>query len=130
MAIEFTRLADVTAIEEVKEEDSVLVVQDGEVKRAPKTAVGGGGGGILTITFIFNGDWDDNPQIIGGTFEDLANAFTNNIPFIVVHMARYDDHFEWGMPRSIYYNGDNFQMSDGYCGFLVWNDDGSVSYPD
>lgn len=45
MAIEFTRLADVTAIEEVKEEDSVLVVQDGEVKRAPKTAVGGAGGG-------------------------------------------------------------------------------------
>lgn len=41
MAIEFTRLADVTAIEEVKDEDTVLVVQDGEVKRAPKTAVGG-----------------------------------------------------------------------------------------
>lgn len=42
MATEFVRLADVPAIEEIKEEDTVLVVQDGDVKRAPKTAVGGG----------------------------------------------------------------------------------------
>ena len=86
MAIEFTRLADKKKKKKVKEEDSVLVVQDGEVKRAPKTAVGGGAGGILIITLVFTGD-DYNPQIIGGTFEDLANAFENNMPCMMIHIS-------------------------------------------
>ena len=37
---DFKKLANVETIEEVTEEDTVLVVQGGEVKQAPKTQVG------------------------------------------------------------------------------------------
>lgn len=40
---DFKKLAEVETIEEVTEEDTVLVVQGGEVKQAPKTQVGGNG---------------------------------------------------------------------------------------
>ena len=73
MAIEFTRLADVTAIEEVKDEDTVLVVQDGEVKRAPKTAVGGGG--EWDAVFDIVEDWlnINNYTFTSGSYSDLRD---------------------------------------------------------
>lgn len=96
MAIEFTRLADVTAIEEVKDEDTVLVVQDGEVKRAPKTAVGGGGEwdavidlGEDTLDENFCALWDGhygNAKFISGDYNAIMNKFNaGELPNILLY---------------------------------------------
>ena len=49
--MEFTRLADVAVVETANDTDKVLIEQNGEIKRMPKTEVGGSGiGNILAIT--------------------------------------------------------------------------------
>lgn len=47
--IDFTRLADVAAVDEIQDGDTVLVVRDGEVYRADKGNIGGAGGYVLEI---------------------------------------------------------------------------------
>jgi hypothetical protein len=126
MATEFVRLADVPAIEEVKEEDTVLVVQDGDIKRAPKTAVGGSG--ILTITFIYNDDMY-NPQVIGGSFQDVLKAAENNEPFMIIHI-NLTNGTEYKVCNRIMVDSYGIQIEGGSYGFMVWNSDGSFAYPD
>jgi hypothetical protein len=46
--MEFTRLADVEVVETAADADKVLIEQNGEIKRVPKTEVGGSGN-ILII---------------------------------------------------------------------------------
>lgn len=41
--MEFTRLAEVEVVETATDTDKVLIEQNGEIKRVPKTEVGGGG---------------------------------------------------------------------------------------
>ena len=49
MATEFKKLSEVTALEEATETAHVLIEENGEIYRVPKTAVGGGNvGGIKT----------------------------------------------------------------------------------
>lgn len=49
MATEFKKLSEVTALEEAAETAHVLIEENGEIYRVPKTAVGGGNvGGIKT----------------------------------------------------------------------------------
>ena len=47
--MEFKRLADVEVVETATDTDKVLIEQNGEIKRVPKTEVGGGGGGNMLI---------------------------------------------------------------------------------
>ena len=44
MARDFVKLSEVTVLEKVSDTASVLVEQNGEIYRAPKTQVGGAGG--------------------------------------------------------------------------------------
>jgi hypothetical protein len=48
--MEFTRLAEVEVVETANNTDKVLIEQNGEIKRVPKTEVGGSGGGMLIVT--------------------------------------------------------------------------------
>lgn len=48
--MEFTRLADVAVVETANDTDKVLIEQNGEIKRIPKTEVGGSGGNALILT--------------------------------------------------------------------------------
>lgn len=48
--MEFKRLAEVETVEAVNDGDTVLIEQGGEVKRAPKSQVGGAGGYIMKPT--------------------------------------------------------------------------------
>ena len=48
MATEFKKLSEVTTLEEAAETAHVLIEENGEIYRVPKTAVGGAGGGIKT----------------------------------------------------------------------------------
>lgn len=48
MATEFKKLSGVDVLEEAAETAHVLIEENGEIYRVPKTAVGGAGGGIKT----------------------------------------------------------------------------------
>lgn len=49
--MEFKRLAEVDVVEVANDTDKVLIEQNGEIKRVPKTEVGGSGSGnVLIIT--------------------------------------------------------------------------------
>ena len=50
MAYEFKRLSDVEVVETPTEIANVLIEEDGVIKKAPKTAVGGAGGSTLIVT--------------------------------------------------------------------------------
>lgn len=129
MAYEFTRLADVTAIEEVKEEDSVLVVQDGEVKRAPKTAVGGAGGGT-TIVITWDGDGYDDFHAPEGAYETIREMIQNrDFSFNIILFRSYEDYEFIGFMRQIYVNENNLNLNFDDL-YLVWRDDGSISSAD
>lgn len=50
MAKDFVKLSEVAVLEEVQDTASVLVEQNGEIYRAPKTQVGGSKGMIVKLT--------------------------------------------------------------------------------
>ena len=50
MAKDFVKLSEVTKLEEVADTASVLVEQNGEIYRTPKTQVGGSKGMIVKLT--------------------------------------------------------------------------------
>lgn len=52
--MEFTRLADVDVVETANDTDKVLIEQNGEIKRVPKTEVGGSGGNTLVLNIAVN----------------------------------------------------------------------------
>ena len=56
--MEFKKLSDVEVVAEPTETANVLIEEDGVIKKAPKTAVGGAGG---TISIVFNSNnWIDS----------------------------------------------------------------------
>jgi hypothetical protein len=48
--LEFTKLSEVAVVETANDTDKVLIEQNGEIKRVPKTEVGGSGGAGLIIS--------------------------------------------------------------------------------
>lgn len=58
MAYEFTKLSDVAVAETPADNSHVLIEEDGVIKKAPKTAVGGGGE-PTTVIKISTDYWDD-----------------------------------------------------------------------
>ena len=47
--MEFTKLSEVAVVETANDDDKVLIEQNGEIKRVPKTQVGGAGGNTLFL---------------------------------------------------------------------------------
>ena len=77
MSYNFKRLADVDAVANVQDTDTVLIVQDGSVKQAAKDSVGGSG----TVYFVRSGssyrsgkDWDTGADV---TAADIVSAYEN-----------------------------------------------------
>ena len=78
--MEFTRLADVEIVETANDTDKVLIEQNGEIKRVPKTEVGGTGGSGNTL--ILNLTMDQNTgegALVSSsmTFEEALTAINN-----------------------------------------------------
>lgn len=63
MAYEFTKLADVPALEAVPEGANAFIEVEGEIKRVPGDGLGGGGGGIPTAIIRLNTDTGDGASI-------------------------------------------------------------------
>ena len=101
MARDFVKLSEVTVLEEVSDTASVLVEQNGEIYRAPKTQVGGAGGiktAIIRDSGYLNAIAQLSPMIqtpstpaytyecINMTFEEAYETMANGEPLMVVGM--------------------------------------------
>lgn len=100
--MEFMKLADVEVVETATETDKVLIEQNGEIKRVPKTEVGGGG--AIKTAIIKSSDYDNAiagvqtmasaPEItyecINMTFEEAYQTMANGEPLSVMGMLAFD----------------------------------------
>lgn len=100
MARDFVKLSEVTVLEKVSDTASVLVEQNGEIYRAPKTQVGGAGGiktaiirdsgylnaiaGVSTMASAFT------YECLNMTFEEAYETMANGEPLMVVGMLAGD----------------------------------------
>lgn len=101
MATEFKKLSEVTALEEAAETAHVLIEENGEIYRVPKTAVGGGNvGGIKTaiirdsrylnaiagVSTMVSRDSAVTYECINMTFEEAYETMAKGEPLNVVGM--------------------------------------------
>lgn len=99
MAKDFVKLSEVTVLEEVTDTASVLVEQDGEIYRAPKTQVGGAGGiktaiirdsgylnAIAGVSTMVAAAPEYTYECINMTFEEAYETMLNGEPLMVVGM--------------------------------------------
>lgn len=92
MALDFTRLSDVTLVEEATETANVLIEESGEIKKVPKTEVGGGGKADMVIKlsspFITNNDTAENTTVTieSGSLQAVVDVLRNGeVPVVKVH---------------------------------------------
>ena len=103
MAKDFVKLSEVTVLEEVTDNASVLVEQNGEIYRAPKTQVGGAGGvktaiirdsgylnAIAGLSTMISGAPKYTYKCINMTFEEAYETMLNGEPLMVVGMITTD----------------------------------------
>lgn len=102
MARDFVKLSEVTVLEKVSDTASVLVEQNGEIYRAPKTQVGGAGGiktAIIRDSVYLNAIAQLSPmkqtepstpavtyECLNMTFEEAYETMANGEPLMVVGM--------------------------------------------
>lgn len=107
MATEFKKLSEVAALEEAAETAHVLIEENGEIYRVPKTAVGGGNvGGIKTAiirdsrylnaiaelsTMGISGGPKFTYECINMTFEEAYETMAKGEPLNVVGMLATGD---------------------------------------
>lgn len=82
MAYEFQRLDAVTEVTEVSDDATVLIEEDGAIKRAPKSAVGGGGG-IPTVAMPMEQVISFSPPTVQLTDEQVALLNSGNANVVV-----------------------------------------------
>ena len=82
--LEFKKLSDVEVVAEPTETANVLIEEDGVIKKAPKTAVGGAGGGTHYICIDENG----NVNAPDGIYEEIIEKLFNNFIGIDVRVFK------------------------------------------
>ena len=103
MAKDFVKLSEVTVLEEVSDTASVLVEQNGEIYRAPKTQVGGAGG--IKTAIIRDSEYlnaiagvstmvSDAPaytyECLNMTFEEAYETMANGEPLCGIGQITFD----------------------------------------
>jgi hypothetical protein len=78
--MEFKRLSDVEVVAEPAESANVLIEEDGIIKKAPKTAVGGGNTEWDAIFEVVEGHsgYFESTELVSGSYQDLANKLNND----------------------------------------------------
>ena len=129
MAYNFKSIADVEIVAEPSKSANVLIEENGEIKRAPKTAVGGAGGGLY-VSF-YSDEWKLT-YVPDDLYNTIKEMYSTKI-FTPVNLMSYDqkhanfrymnyiedrdDHFY------IYYDGDYVLevYSDGTVEFMSYD---------
>ena len=89
MAYNFKSIADVEVVAEPAESANVLIEENGVIKKAPKTAVGGAGGNTEcdAIIDLIDGSsgFFDSMELVSGTYEDLKEKiFAGILPNVLM----------------------------------------------
>ena len=72
MSYNFKSIADTQVVAEPSESVHVLIEENGEIKRAPKTAVGGAGG-KYDLVIVFDRAHNEDPYIESGSYQNVYN---------------------------------------------------------
>lgn len=117
MAKDFVKLSEVTVLEEVSDTASVLVEQNGEIYRAPKTQVGGAGGiktaiirdsgylnAIAGVSTMAGAAPAVTYECLNMTFEEAYQTMANGEPLQAVMMIA--DNGALCTPCAVAYFGD------------------------
>lgn len=120
MATEFKKLSEVAMLEEASETAHVLIEENGEIYRVPKTAVGGGNvGGIKTaiirdsrylnaiagVSTMASADPAVTYECINMTFEEAYETMAKGEPLNVVGMLTNPDVLATNMQGSVVFAG-------------------------
>ena len=133
MAYNFKSIADVEVVAEPAESANVLIEENGVIKKAPKTAVGGAGGEADLVIGINNHIEDatiDNISIVSGSIDAVYDAFENgNFPEVEVQIVvptTTNSYIRTAkrIPAQIIFYGDavfvSFVTSNKVSGLIDW----------
>lgn len=128
---EFKKLSDVEVVEKPTESANVLIEENGVIKKAPKTAVGGGGVHTVLIDglnenkiTVTDGIYEALEAFLDGVYTDVRVMWRENVDgkstriFPVNFISRYpgDDYIsiscEYGLSVYIYKNGEHSYYYD------------------
>ena len=127
MAYEFKRLSDVEVVAEPAESANVLIEENGVIKKAPKTAVGGSNTEWNAIIEVVEGGsgYFSSMELVSGDFESLKEKiFAGAFPNVLVRYL--DGSYATGISKVngfCYYSDDNFIR----CDFLINNNQRKVN---
>ena len=139
---DFKKLSEVATIEKVADTSCVLIEENGEIYRAPKTEVGGFGGKMLILV---HSDYDDyiaseyTAPVEATTFTanmtlDEAISALKNRELIgaVVYFSKGHTGSPACMPATItdftpLFGSDGLMIFTSYSGTLYWTTDGLSS---
>lgn len=83
---EFKRLSDVEVVAEPTESANVLIEENGVIKKAPKTAVGGAGGmePDMIVDVVY---YEETATIVKGSYDELLSLCqSNGFPKVVLNI--------------------------------------------
>ena len=140
MAYEFRDMATVDLVEEVSDTANVLIEEDGKIKRAPKSQVGGNDYITIhsTIRYVENENeyYYTVEQLSPEAYGIVLNAFENDLPVNVYIVEHYINEYADGSNDNYtnktlsYYVGitedsDEIHLS-GYVYYYTLYPDGTV----
>lgn len=120
MAKDFVKLSEVTVLEKVSDTASVLVEQNGEIYRAPKTQVGGAGGiktAIIRDSEYLNtiagvstmiGLPEYTYECLNMTFEEAYETMASGEPLNAIGMITYNGAIPVNTNGEVYFLGMGF----------------------
>ena len=139
MATEFKKLSEVTTLEEAAETAHVLIEENGEIYRVPKTAVGGGNVGGIKTAIIRDSKYlnaiagvstmmSQTPAVtyecINMTFEEAYETMAKGEPLNVVGMLTGDGAIN--MQGSVIFVGTGFGVPCLVVGFQFLNSENVI----
>jgi hypothetical protein len=107
--MEFKKLSDVEVVAEPTETANVLIEENGVIKKAPKTAVGGGAGGnfvVISIPYVQEMDVDSTDIIEGATcnktFDEVLEMYcSGEIDLAVLRMVSEQEGYGFNVCNAI-----------------------------
>lgn len=109
---EFKRLSDVEVVAEPTKSANVLIEENGVIKKAPKTAVGGAGGfdAVIHLDYGYNLKTVGTITLVEGSYDDLYN--------IILSKKRPNINIYW---RQEYGSVSHINITPYYVGFMEGN---------
>ena len=122
MSYEFKSIADVEVVAEPGKSANVLIEENGVIKKAPKTAVGGGDRNYIRITV----DMDTNEMTVTDNAYNIIKDNPTSIECDMIHV--HDGFYEYYILYQLsIYEDSVFIANNNYQGYSIYSD-GSCRY--